>query len=335
MAQVTKEWIQHHQILIYAISVLLAVAISLSQLGLSSTLEQLINPVLAILLYVTFLEIPFVNLRNAFTNARFMLAALGMNFLVVPVVVFVLTRFLPQRPVILVGVFMVLLTPCIDYVISFTELADGDSEQITAATPVLMLVQLLLLPVYLWVFMGEQVAEFIQAGPFIEAFFLIIALPLTLAWLTEVGAERSETGKQWKDAMGWLPVPMMGATLFVVIASQLPRVESSIRQIAVVVPVYMAFLVVMPLLGRLAAKFLQMNVGESRALVFTSVTRNSLVILPLALALPAGYELAPAVVVTQTLVELAGMVVLTRVVPTWLVPESFSGNSILETTQPD
>ena len=58
-----------------------------------------------------------------------------------------------------------------------------------------------------------------------------------------------------------------------------------------------------------------MEVGKSRALVFTSVTRNSLVILPLTLVLPTGYELTPAVVVTQTLVELAGMVVLIRMVP--------------------
>ena len=55
------------------------------------------------------------------------------------------------------------------------------------------------------------------------------------------------------------------------------------------------------------------------------ITRNSLVVLPLALALPAEFALAPAVVVTQTLVELAGMVVLTRVVPGWLVPDTPGG----------
>ena len=320
MVEVTKEWIQQNQILIYAIGVLLAVVVSFAQPRLSSTLEQLINPVLAVLLYVTFLEVPFVKLRRAFTNGRFMAGALGMNFLVVPIVVFVLTRFLPQNPVILVGAFMVLLTPCIDYVISFTELAGGDSGQITAATPVLLLVQLLLLPGYLWVFMGQRVAAFIQAGPFIEAFVLIIALPLTLAWLTEAGAERSEVGRRWKDTMGWLPAPMMSATLFVVIASQLPRVEDSIGRIAAVVPIYVAFLIIMPLLGWFAARLLQMDVGEARALVFTSVTRNSLVVLPLTLALPPDYNLVPAIVVTQTLVELTGMVVLTRIVPMWLVP---------------
>lgn len=182
-----------------------------------------------------------------------MAAALGMNFLVVPVIVWALTRFLPQEPVILIGVFMVLLTPCIDYVISFTELAGGSAEHITAMTPVLMLVQFVLLPVYLWLFMGMQVATVIDPGPFIEAFLVIIALPLTLAWLTEVWGERSLRGKRWQETMEWLPVPMMSLTLFVVISSQLPRVQESISQITAVVPVYVAFLVIMPLLGWLAA----------------------------------------------------------------------------------
>ena len=335
MTRLSKQWIQHNQVGIYAVAVLLAIGVGLGQPGSSSVLEPLINPVLAVLLYVTFLEIPFVRIRRAFRNGRFMLAALGVNFILVPIVVFGLTRFLPQEPVILVGVFMVLLTPCIDYVITFTELAGGDSEQITAATPALMLIQLLLLPLYLWLFMGPQVAEFIEAGPFVEAFVVIIALPLTLAWATEYWAERSARGEDWQDAMGWLPVAMMGVTLFVVIASQLPRVQDSIGQIAAVVPIYVAFLIIMPLLGRLTAGLLGMDVGESRALVFTSVTRNSLVILPLALALPSGYALAPAIVVTQTLVELSGMVILTRAVPSWLVPSTPGQFLSLDATQND
>ncbi len=49
--------------------------------------------------------------------------------------------------------------------------------------------------------------------------------------------------------------------------------------------------------------------------MFSGVTRNSLVVLPLALALPVGFEAAAVVVVTQTLVEVIGMVVCVRVVP--------------------
>ncbi|QCC59560.1 bile acid:sodium symporter [Natrinema thermotolerans] len=318
----SRAWVQRHQIAVYAVAVAVAVGIGLGRPSAASVFQPLITPVLAVLLYVTFLEIPFVRFRAAITNGRFMAGALVLNFLVVPIVVYGLTRFLPNEPVVLVGAFMVLLTPCIDYVIAFTDLAGGDAEQLTAATPALMLLQLLFLPAYLWLFMGERIAAVVEPGPFLEAFLLLIALPLALAWVTEIGATRSPTARRWQSAMGWLPVPMMGATLLVVIASQLPRVRDSIEGIAAVVPVYVAFLVVMPLLGRLAAGLLRLDTGASRALVFTAVTRNSLVVLPLALALPARYELAPAVVVTQTLVELAGMVVLTRVVPAWLVPDT-------------
>jgi ACR3 family arsenite efflux pump ArsB len=321
----TRSWLQRHQVAAYAIAVGLAVGVGVGRPETAGFVQRLIEPVLAVLLYVTFLEIPFVRLRRAFTSGRFVAAALGMNFLVVPVVVWTLTRALPRESVVLIGALMVLLTPCIDYVITFAELAGGDSERIVATTPALMLLQLLLLPAYLWLFMGADVAAVIEAEPFVEAFVTLIALPLALAWLTEAWATRSSRGRSWQTAMGWLPVPMMGATLFVVIASQLPRVQESIGRIVAVVPVYVAFLLVMPVLARLAAGVFGMDAGEGRALVFTSVTRNSLVVLPLALALPAGYELAPAVVVTQTLVELIGMVVLVRAVPAWLIPEPPAG----------
>ncbi len=54
--------------------------------------------------------------------------------------------------------------------------------------------------------------------------------------------------------------------------------------------------------------------------MFSAATRNSLVVLPLALALPAPLGIAPLAVVTQTLVELVAMVVLVRLVP-MLTPE--------------
>ena len=156
MERVTKARIRHRQVGIHAVGVLAAVGVAVARPAASTGIERFINPVLAVLLYVTFLEIPFVRFRRAFHNSRFMLAALGLNFLVVPIVAYALTRPFPLEPVVLVGALMVLLTPCIDYVITFTELAGGDAEQVTAATPALMVVQFLLLPAYLWLFVGPR-----------------------------------------------------------------------------------------------------------------------------------------------------------------------------------
>lgn len=75
-----------------------------------------------------------------------------------------------------------LLTPCIDYVIVFLGLAGGDEERPLAVAPLLMLAQMLLLPVYLWAFVGVGLISSIEFAPFVEAFLFIIAvLPLVLA----------------------------------------------------------------------------------------------------------------------------------------------------------
>ncbi|UIP01036.1 arsenic resistance protein [Halobaculum sp. CBA1158] len=317
-----------NQIAAYAVASAAAVAAAVARPDAVAGFDAAIDPVLAVLLYVTFLEVPFVRLRRAFTNGRFVGAALATNFLVVPVVAWALTRPVADEPVVLVGALLVLLTPCVDYVIAFTGIADGDAEQLTATTPVLLLVQFALLPGYLWLFAGPAAAAVVEAEPFLEAFATLIAAPLALAWTTEWWAERSETGRRAETVLGTLPVPMMALTLFVVIASQLPRVTASLDRIAAVVPIYAVFPIVMVAVGRVAAGVFGLDPGESRALVFTSVTRNSLVVLPLALALPDGYALAPAVVVTQTLVELAWMVALTRAVPRWVVPSAPVGPSV-------
>lgn len=68
-------------------------------------------------------------------------------------------------------------------------------------------------------------------------------------------------------------------------------------------------------LGSGVGRAARLGIHQRRSLVFSGITRNSLVILPLVLALPAEYSLTPLVVVTQTLIELLIMVLLINVVP--------------------
>jgi len=72
---------------------------------------------------------------------------------------------------------------------------------------------------------------------------------------------------------------------------------------------------VMVPVGMLASRVAGLDVPGRRAVVFSGATRNSLVVLPLVLALPAAFDLAPLVVVTQTLVELIVMVIFIRLIP--------------------
>ncbi len=51
------------------------------------------------------------------------------------------------------GVLFVLLTPCIDYVVTFSHLGRADA---LASTPALLILQMMLLPVYLGSFSGPM-----------------------------------------------------------------------------------------------------------------------------------------------------------------------------------
>ena len=313
------ERLERHQVAAYLAAVAAGVMIGLAAPGADDAFEALIYPVLGALLYAAFLQVPFTALRAAFADRRFLLAALGLNFLVVPPVVFALSRLAPDGQAVELGVLLVLLTPCIDYVIVFTRLAGGSDRRLLAAAPLLMLAQMALLPLYLWLFMGTELADIVEPGPFLEAFGLLIALPLALAWATEAWAGRSPAGARVERAVDLTPVALMALTLLVVVASQFPRVRDDIGQVAGVVPLYVAFLVIMALVGRAAGRLLELDAPAARALLFTGATRNSLVVLPLALALEDAYALTAAVIVTQTLVEVLGMVAYVRVVPR-LVP---------------
>ena len=73
--------------------------------------------------------------REAFANHRFVGALLLANFLLVPLMVWLVTWPLSSNKALLVGALLVLLTPCIDYVVVFTHLGKGDSRLVLAATP--------------------------------------------------------------------------------------------------------------------------------------------------------------------------------------------------------
>jgi len=164
-----RDWLEHSQIAIYFVAVA-AGCFSAMLLPGTARLESAINPALALMLYVTFLQVPVAELGGAFTRVRFILPLLLTNFLLVPLLVAVLVSFLSQNPLLILGVLLVLLTPCIDYVVTFSQLGRADARLLLASTPVLLIVQILLLPVYLHLFLGENASELVQPAPFIHAY---------------------------------------------------------------------------------------------------------------------------------------------------------------------
>jgi len=312
----TREQLESQQIPLYFAAVVAAVVFGLLATDAAQHLHLLVTPAIAILMYAMFLQIPFLDVRQSLSNRRFMAALLVANFILMPLLVWALTRGLDEHPAILIGALMVLLTPCIDYVVVFTHIGKGDARLTLAATPVLLLAQLVLLPLYLTLLLGDSSAVVVSITPFVEAFVLLIVLPMALAILTNVSARRHRMVAAWNEAWAWMPVPAMALVLVAVVASQIALVLRDFDQLLPVIPVYISFMLLAPLLGLASARLLRLPVAQARSVTFSAATRNSLVVLPLALALPEGLGgLAAAAVITQTLVELVSELIYVRIIP--------------------
>lgn len=317
----TRLQLERGQIFFYLAAIAMGAALGWNAPAAAPVLEKLLWPVLGALLYVTFAQVPLLEVRGVLGNGRFLAALLISNFVVVPPVVWLLARWLPPDPMILLGVYLVLLAPCTDWFVSFTLLGRGDARLAIAATPVLLLAQMLLVPAWLWLFLGSDLAGVVRAGKFLEAFFGLILLPLALVAVTETAARRSQRFAAWLRITAWLPVPLLALTVLLIAGAQIRAVQGAWALLGTAAGVFVAFAVLTPFLARFVARRLGLPLAAQRTVIFSAGTRNSFVVLPLALALPSGGEVAAALIVLQSLVELAAMIAYLWWVPARLVPD--------------
>ncbi|WP_245725246.1 arsenic resistance protein [Nitrosomonas halophila] len=283
-------------------------------------LGVLLWPLLGMLLYATFTQVPLSHLREAFRDARFVSAAVTGNFAVLPFVVWGLVAAAPDDPAVRLGVLLVLLVPCTDWFITFTHLGGGDTKHAIVFSPISLLLQVMLLPVYLWLFLGEIFTTVIAQQEMLIAFSGLILLPLLAAFLTEKWAAKSPSVAAFVRLLTWFPVPLLAIVLFAIAATQVGLVMESIGLLWQLLVVFVAFLVVASVIARILARAFKLPATQGRVLAFSFGTRNSFVVLPLALALPSSFELAVVAIVFQSLVELVGMVVYLWWVPNKLFP---------------
>lgn len=311
-----KDFLETRQPWLYFGAVAIATLLALV-LPNTAALEPAINPALALMLFLTFLQVPLAALGQALRQRRFFATLLLANFVAVPALVALLLPLLPADPMLRLGVLLVLLCPCIDYVVTFAQLGRADARLLLAATPALLAAQMLLLPVYLGLFLGEAASGLVRAGPFVQAFVWLIAVPLLLALCCQRWAAAKPAGARVVAALGLLPVPATALVLLIVVMAVLPQLGRATAQVVQVLPVYLVFALVAPVLGWWLARLARLPVGAARAVAFSTATRNSLVVLPLALAVPGAVPLLPAVIVAQTLVELVAELIYICVLARW------------------
>ena len=314
VAQRITRWIDflvEHQVLFYVAAILLGLFIS------PWDLEKLVAPVLGLLMLSTFSALPLRRVRLA---PRLTAVILALNFLVVPCVVWALVQPVPGDQVILIGITLVLLAPCIDYVVPFSGMAGAANHRLLAITPLLFVLQMTLFSLLLPRLIGVGFVDSAM-GPLLRSVMGMLAVPLGCAWLLQRCERTSQhrcvggIARLARRALDAAMVPLMMVALFAITATYGAGVFREGSELLPAVAIYVAFAVIMVMAGIVVVRVTNMRIDDGVAAVFSGVTRNSLVVMPIALAFPDGFETIPIVIVTQTLVELCVMVLLVKTAP--------------------
>ncbi|GIV93119.1 MAG: arsenic resistance protein [Chloroflexus sp.] len=315
-----QQTIERYQILVYLIAVGAGLATGVLFPHHLSAIEAGLWPLLVLLLYVTFTQVPLAHLPHVFADRRFLIAVVTGNFVIIPLLVWGMIHWLPDDPALRLGVLLVLLVPCTDWFITFTHLGGGDTRYAIAFSPLSLLLQFLCLPLYLWLFLGDQ-AGILSASPnIIVAATALIGLPLLAAVATEGWVAVNPARQRWIQQLAMFPIPLLGLVLFTIAATQANTVLNSFRVLLPLLLIFVGFLALACLLSYTLAVGLKLPASQGRVLTFSFGTRNSFVVLPIALTLPPGYDLAVVTIVFQSLVELVGMIIFLWFVPQRLFP---------------
>lgn len=320
--------LERHQVWAYVAAIAVGAAIGLVADGRAEVLDAAVPPALVALLFVTFVQVHLERIRAAVADTRFLVVAVLANFVAVPVVVWALLPLVGDDPAVRLGVMLVLLAPCTDWFITFTHLAGGDTGRAITLTPVNLVLQLTLLPFYLWLLGAEITDGVVTTGSAFTAFATLIALPLVAAMVLRARAARRPRLAATLDRLAPAAVPLVAVVVALIAASQVDVVIDALDLIPRLTVAYVAFASLALLLAVALGRAAGLPGGSTRTLAFSVGTRNSFVVLPFALALGAGYEVAVVVVVYQSLVELLAMAVYLRVVPR-VIPVAVRGSTCM------
>ncbi|MDV0447865.1 Arsenical-resistance protein Acr3 [Methanosarcinaceae archaeon Ag5] len=299
--------------------ILLSIFIGLL-LGLSpfigSHTAVLIEPFLMIMLFGVFLQVDLGSLGKAFKNVKFASTALVMNFIWTPLFAwFLADLFLTGSPDLQVGFLMLLVTPCTDWYIIFTGNAKGNVPLGAAQLPLNLILQIVLLPVYLYIFAGSVVE--IDMFLLLKSIVIVLLVPFVAAalfrkiYLGQLGEEKFENNiLRHNDNMQFLFLNLAIIAMFASQGEVLLKNPGVLIQM--LIPL-LVFFILNFILGQLVGRLLQFSYEDTAALNLTTLARNSPLSLAIAVSAFPDNPLIALALVIGPLIELPVLVIVAQV----------------------
>ncbi|OVE84976.1 arsenic resistance protein [Natronolimnobius baerhuensis] len=300
------EFVERYQTVFVLVAIVGGLALG-QVAGIPAVADHLILPFLMVMLFAAFAGIPLSRLRSAFRNRRVVGSSLLINFIWSPLLAVGLGAiFLRDQPALWVGLIMLLVTPCTDWYLIFTDIADGDVPLATSILPYNLVLQLVLLPVYLYVFAGELVA--LPLTVLLESIVLVLVVPLIFGGIARVGLVRSK-GRQWftqrfLPTLSPIQIVFLSLAIGAMFASQGEVILENPELLALLAVPVIAFYAINLAIGFGVGRLLSFSYEEMVCFNNTILSRNSPTALAIAVVAFPHEPLIPLALVIGPLLEL-------------------------------
>ena len=272
--------------------------------------SYLINIFLCLMLYGVFLEIPLNKLKNSFKNIKFTSTSLIINFIWTPLFgYFIGSIFLKGNIDILIGFFMLILTPCTDWYLVFTKLAKGDITLSLSILPINLILQIILLPIYLILFFStENSIDYMQIA---YSLLIVIIIPFIASQLTKLLLNENSSEKA-VSIFSNLQIWFLALAVFCIFASQGTLLFENINSIVTIFIPLIIFFIVNTIIDLLLSEKINFTYSEYASLTMTTLARNSPLALAIAINSFPGHELISIALVIGPLIELPVLYIVSK-----------------------